>query len=188
MDSLACSYSARFDAPGALFFVPPCDSFPPKCARSRGRSTKWRSCRYLSSSTLPLVVASRQLRPLFARASLRQPLRHIAVRIVHFKVGRLPQAIRKDSDANARRRILARRIRNPVKPSGRVAQASEEMRGRLTRLTGNPAPRTGELLVTRTNGLDIRGLRQVQNGRKKPLDGDRDPRHSDDREGRSGRN
>src|SRR5256884_6035351 len=42
--------------------------------------------------------------PLFTRASLRQPLRHIAVRIVHFKVGRLPQAIRKDSDANARRR------------------------------------------------------------------------------------
>src|SRR5207244_13472390 len=71
MDSLACSYSARFDAPGALFFVPPCDSFPPKCARSRGRSTKWRSCRYLSSSTLPLAVASRQLRPLFVRKFAR---------------------------------------------------------------------------------------------------------------------
>src|SRR5437667_12842124 len=97
--------------------------------------------------------------PLFTRASLRQPLRHIAVRIVHFTVGPLPQAIRKDSDANARRRILARRIRNPVKPSGRVAQASEAMRGRLTRLTGNPAPRTCQLLVARANGLAIHASR-----------------------------
>src|SRR5580704_4740632 len=97
--------------------------------------------------------------PLFTRASLRQPLRHIAMRIVHFKVGWLPQAIRKDSDTHARRRILARRVQNPVKPSGRVAQSTEEMRGRLTRLTGNPAPRSSEFLVTRTNGRDIRGLR-----------------------------
>src|SRR5947199_8496547 len=90
--------------------------------------------------------------PLFTRASLRQPLRHIAVRIVHFKVGRLPQAIRKDSDANARRRILARRIRNPGKPSGRVAPASEELRGRLTRLPGTTAPRTDARMGTRTTG------------------------------------
>jgi hypothetical protein len=55
-------------------------------------------------------------------------------------------SVRKDSDTQARRRILARRIRNPVEQSGRVAQASEEMRGRLTRLTGNPAPRAGEFL------------------------------------------